>query len=84
MNYIAMINQQGYLPEAEPEIFDTEKECLDYLFEELERDFDNTLEGLEDKHHIKNLMVNYESAMQCLQKNHCCVFGSLYYGVEPD
>lgn len=39
--YTAIINQPGYLPDTEPEQFDTCKDAWQYLISELEFDWDN-------------------------------------------
>lgn len=38
MKYVAIINTPGYLPESEPEEFDTETEAWAHLFEHRMRD----------------------------------------------
>lgn len=43
--FTAIINQPGYLPDTEPEYFDTCREAWQYLISELEYDWDNAENG---------------------------------------
>lgn len=40
MPYVAMINQSGYMPDQEPELFETYNEAKKYLLQELKRLYD--------------------------------------------
>jgi len=48
VKYIAGFNQPGYLPESEPEEFDTFDEAKDYLVNEMERALDDSDEESSD------------------------------------
>jgi len=83
MTFLAMINNQGYLPTIEPLEFDSKKDCVDYLFQMLEEQFDIDMENPDNEnHHRKNIMSNYEHAMNRLQKGNACLYGGIYFGVD--
>lgn len=64
MKYTALYNMPGYLPEMEPQTFDTLEEACDFLMDEMDRMANDC-----DDYHIASKWANLNMELAILKHN---------------